>query len=397
VALFDEPASWQGRLVQTHILHRLMRRFAAGTRQDLLVCARLLQRAPDAARCKLLLRGFEEAFQGRPLGNLPDELAEALAKHGGASTVLGLRQNRPEAVEKALLVLANDKADAGERLQYVQIFGEVRQPRSVPALLALVERSRDDGLRSAALTALRQYDDVQVGTTVVQLYSQFSTDVRDTAQTMLASRSTWALGFLEAIDQGKIDPKTVPLDVARQLTVHRDERVAKLVAKHWGKLEGATTGEMKQQLERLEGVLRAGTGSPYPGRKLFKDVCAKCHKLFNDGATVGPDLTTYKRDDVANMLVHIVNPSAELREGFGTLLVTTKDGRLMTGILVEKDNQVLVLRGADGQNVTVRQDQVEEATAQKRSLMPEDLLKPFSDQQVRDLFAYLRSTQPLND
>jgi len=33
----------------------------------------------------------------------------------------------------------------------------------------------------------------------------------------------------------------------------------------------------------------------------------------------------------------------------------------------------------------------------KKSLMPEGLLRDLTDQQVRDLFAYLRSTQPLND
>src|SRR6202043_3737567 len=110
LTLFDDPAVWRLRLVQTHLLHRLMRRFAAaGTRKDLLTCARLLHLSPDAARSKLLMRGFEEAFQGRPLGNLPAELAEALAKHGGDSIILGLRQNKPAAVDKALAVLADDK------------------------------------------------------------------------------------------------------------------------------------------------------------------------------------------------------------------------------------------------------------------------------------------------
>ena len=32
-----------------------------------------------------------------------------------------------------------------------------------------------------------------------------------------------------------------------------------------------------------------------------------------------------------------------------------------------------------------------------QSLMPEGILKTLSDQQIRDLFAYLRSTQPLAD
>jgi putative membrane-bound dehydrogenase-like protein len=398
LSLFEDSEIWRLPLVQTHILHRLMRRYAAaGTRKDLLTCARLLRLAPDAEHSKRLLRGFEEAFHGRPLGNLPAELAEALAKYAGSSVVLGLRQGRPDAVEKALKVIADDKADAGERLQYVQILGEVKQEKAMPVLLGVVENTRDDGLRMAALTALQPYDDPAIARAVVRLYGSFNDDARDVAHTLLASRKVWALTLLEAVDRGTIDRAALPVEVVRKLTAHRDDRIARLVAKHWGKVDGATTAEMKQELTRLEGVLRRGNGSPYPGKKLFLNSCGKCHTLFDQGGKIGPDLTTFKRDDIANMLLHVVNPSAEIREGFEMYQVETKDGRLLSGLLVDKDNQVVVLRGADGQSVTVRQTQIEEMAAQKKSLMPEGLLKNLSEQQVRDLFAYLRSTQPLND
>jgi putative heme-binding domain-containing protein len=300
-------------------------------------------------------------------------------------------------VDKALAVIADDKADANQRLQYVQILGEVNQPRAVPVLLGLVEHSRDDALRMAALTALEQYNDPAIGSAVVRLYGQFNDDVRDVARTLLVSRKVWALELVEAVDQGRIDQAAVPAETVRKLTAYKDERIARLVSKHWGKVEGATTAEMQQEIVRLGAVLRGGSGSPYPGKKLFGNSCGKCHTLFGQGGKVGPDLTTFKRDDIGNMLLQVVNPSAEIREGYETYQVETKDGRLLTGLLADKDNQVVVLRGADGQNVTVRQEQIEEMAAQKKSLMPEGLLKGLSDQQVRDLFAYLRSTQPLND
>jgi putative heme-binding domain-containing protein len=396
--LFEDPAVWKLPMVQTHLLHRLMRRFAqAGSRKDLLVCARLLELAPDAAASKKLLRGFEEAFQGRPLGSLPPELAAALAKYGGESVVLGLRQNKPAAVEKALAVLADDRADNSERLQYIQIFGEVRQPRCVPALLHIVEGTRDDALRIAALTALPQYGEEEVGRRVLRMHGKLSDDARAVAMTLLSGRKAWARLLLEAVDKGEIDRAALPADAVRRLTVFRDERISGLIKKLFGEVEGATTAQMQQEVARLEGVLRGGTGSPYRGKKLFNDTCARCHKLFGQGGQVGPDLTTFRRDDMANMLLHIVNPSAEIREGYETMLVSTTDGRVLTGVVVEKDNQVVVLRGADAQNVTVLLTQIEEMAAQRKSLMPEGLLKDLKEQQVRDLFAYLRSTQPLNE
>ena len=76
-------------------------------------------------------------------------------------------------------------------------------------------------------------------------------------------------------------------------------------------------------------------------------------------------------------------------------MVTTKDGRTLTGFLADKDKQVIVLRGVDGASIVVPQSEIQEMKAAGVSLMPEGLLSGLNDEQVRDLFAYLRSTQPL--
>jgi putative heme-binding domain-containing protein len=66
----------------------------------------------------------------------------------------------------------------------------------------------------------------------------------------------------------------------------------------------------------------------------------------------------------------------------------------LTGVLAEADKNVVVLRGGDGKELTLARDAIEEMKPTKTSIMPEGLLKDLSEQQVRDLFAYLRSTQP---
>jgi putative heme-binding domain-containing protein len=202
---------------------------------------------------------------------------------------------------------------------------------------------------------------------------------------------------LEAVDAGKLKREDIPADVLRRMTMHRDDRIGQLVGKHWGKIQGATTAEMQKRIGHWQQVVTSGTGSPYPGKKLFEATCAKCHTLFGRGGFIGPDLTSYKRDDIASMLLHIVNPSAEIREGFETFLVLTDDGRALTGFLLDQDNQIVVLRGADGQDTSIPRKRIEDMKAIPQSLMPEGLLDSLSAQQVRDLFAYLRSSQPLND
>ena len=75
--------------------------------------------------------------------------------------------------------------------------------------------------------------------------------------------------------------------------------------------------------------------------------------------------------------------------------VETKDERSLTGFLVARDPKLVVLRGLDGQNITLDPANILELKAAGMSLMPEGLLDPLSEQQIRDLFAYLRGTQPL--
>jgi putative heme-binding domain-containing protein len=152
---------------------------------------------------------------------------------------------------------------------------------------------------------------------------------------------------------------------------------------------------MQTKIQHLGEVIRAGQGNPYSGQKLFNVACASCHTLFARGGKVGPDLTAYQRGDLDTMLLHIVNPSAEIREGYENMLIETKDERSLNGFLVERDANVVVLRGPDGQNLTIDQKNIAELRAAGISLMPEGLLDTLNDQQVRDLFAYLRSTQPL--
>ncbi len=396
--MFSGSEPWRLPMVEKHILERLMRRYAqAGKQENLLTCAKLLRLAPGANQAGRLMKGFEQAYAGRPLANLPDELIKALADRGGGSLALRMRQGQGDAVEQALKVIADDKADAKQRLTLVQILGEVKHPGSVPVLLQVISRPGDDRLHEAALSALLPFDDPAIGAKVVLLHNSFSKDTRGVAQSLLASRKTWTRQLLQAVHAGTIDKKTIALDLVRKMTVHKDDAIAELIHKHWAKVQGATTAQMQKQIENYLEVIRKGNGSPYAGKKLFAATCAKCHTLFGKGGFIGPDLTSAKRDDLPNMLLSIVNPSAEIREGFETYLVRTLDGRALTGFLIEQDNRIVVLRNAEGIDITLAKKSIEHMRIIPQSIMPEGLLTGLSDQQIRDLFAYLRSTQPLND
>ncbi|MFO0871795.1 MAG: PVC-type heme-binding CxxCH protein [Pirellulales bacterium] len=394
--LFADPAVWQLPLVREHLIGRLMRRYAAtGARKDLLSCARLLEQAPNDESRKALMAGFEEAYQGRSLAGLPAELVTAITKAGGASLPLRLRQGEAAALADALRLIGDDKADGRLRRQLVEVLGQVPQAGSIPSLLQLAAATKDESLRIATLTSLQSYDDPRIGQTLVGLLANLPRDSRSVACSVLAARPAWTLELLAAVAAGRVARDTLsPADV-KKLLLRPDPSVAMKVKELFGEVQGATTAEMRVQVERLNEVILAGSGNPYNGKQLYVASCGKCHRLFEEGGRIGPDLTSYKRDDLRRMLLNVVNPSAEIREGFENYVAVTGDGRTLNGFIVEQDQQVVTLRGADGQTLVLSRDDLEDLRAVPVSLMPEGLLKELSDQQIRDLFAYLRATQPL--
>ena len=125
-----------------------------------------------------------------------------------------------------------------------------------------------------------------------------------------------------------------------------------------------------------------------------KASCGKCHELFSEGGQIGPDLTPYNRTKIRDMLLAIVRPSVEVREGYENHMVITNDGQVITGLKIEANDQLVILRGVDGQSHSIPNDNIEEISASKQSLMPTGLLDDLTDDEIRDLFSYLVSTTP---
>ncbi|MFN9551361.1 MAG: hypothetical protein ACK56Q_13875 [Pirellulaceae bacterium] len=90
-------------------------------------------------------------------------------------------------------------------------------------------------------------------------------------------------------------------------------------------------------------------------------------------------------------------PNLEVREGYQSFAALTEEDVLLVGFIESDLGDELVLKGVDGQAHGLRRSQLKSLTPQTQSLMPEGLLDALSSDQVRDLLAYLRSSQPLHD
>jgi len=142
---------------------------------------------------------------------------------------------------------------------------------------------------------------------------------------LLVSRKPWTRLLLDAVETGQVNARDLPLDLVRRMTMHKDDDIAASSPSTGAKWQGATTARCKNRSPAFEHVIRKAKAR-LPGKKHFLATCAKCTRS-RPGRQHRPELTTYKRDDLSTMLLHIVNPSAEIREGFETHLVVTGHGR----------------------------------------------------------------------
>ncbi|MEZ6074374.1 MAG: c-type cytochrome [Pirellulaceae bacterium] len=228
-------------------------------------------------------------------------------------------------------------------------------------------------------------------------FAQFPVDVRPAFFDMLLSRSDWARELVDAIANGAIASADVPNDVAQQLRTHSDSAIASLAVQHLGEGAKLKPADAQQRIEQVRDVLGEGTGNPYAGEALFMERCAACHKLFFKGGNVGPDLTPYQRGNLDTLLVSVISPSLEIREGFEYMTLITVDGRILTGFVVDQDNQIITLRVKAGEDIRIERKDVEDIAPVGRSLMPDGVLDGMTDQQLRDFFAYLRISQPITN
>ena len=395
--MFDSPQIWQRPLTAQHIAERLMKRYAlAGSRADLIQAARLLKAAPDRNTAERMLKGFEEAFQGRSLAGIPDELAAALAATGGGSLALRFRQAQPEAVAEALRIVADTSAAPAARIPLIEICGQLRQPQLLNTLLKLAATEQQPGVLAAAFTALQNYDNPEIAATVASRLPQLTGDAALAAESLLASRAAWTEQLLAAVTAGKVPAERLSPAAIRRMQLHDNPRIKSTLESLNLAAAGLTASQVQAETAAVMAALSTGSGNPRAGKQLYMQNCGRCHLLFEEGGRIGPDLTPFARDNLERILASVINPSIEIREGFENHLLVTTDGRILNGFLVERDSQVVILKGVDGQNVLVKQDEIEELRVVPQSVMPEGTLKALTEQQLRDLFAYLRSTQPVN-
>jgi putative heme-binding domain-containing protein len=133
-------------------------------------------------------------------------------------------------------------------------------------------------------------------------------------------------------------------------------------------------------------------GDAVKGAAIFRRpeiACLTCHRVGDEGGQVGPRLDSIgSAQPLETLIGMIIEPQRELTEGYESLRVTTKQGKVLVGIIAAGNDSELVLRDPAGKEHTIANADIV-SREMIGSLMPAGLTDGLSNDELRDLFAYL--------
>ncbi len=342
-----------------------------------------------------VLRGMHQALQGRRAVAAPAGWSAVYRKLSASkdaevrekALVLSVLFGDPLALAELRKTAADAKAPEATRRTALQTLVEKRAEGTVALLRELLA---DRKLRGQAIRGLATFDYPQTPALLLKQYGGLTAPEKADAVATLASRPAYALALLDALERKQFSRADVPAHAARQLLALKDKRVTDKLNKVWGSTR--PTSADKQKL--LTGYLALVTpvklkkADRARGRLVFARSCASCHKLFDEGGTLGPDLTGGQRANPEYVLSKVLDPSAVVALDYQVTIVTTGTGRIISGIVKAENERVLTIQ-TPTETVRLAKSDLEDRQKTTQSIMPEGQLAALSQAEVRDLIAYL--------
>ena len=168
---------------------------------------------------------------------------------------------------------------------------------------------------------------------------------------------------------------------------HKDEAIRKRAEASFKDLK--PSDRMKVYDECKESVL-ALQGDAQNGHAVFQKSCITCHTFAAEGKLVGPDLTGIRNQPADVILLHIVVPEYEINPIYTCYNVETKSAGAYTGLLGAETPTTITLLMAQGIEQKIPRAEIATITTSRLSLMPQELEKTMTQQELADLLAFLK-------
>jgi putative heme-binding domain-containing protein len=298
-----------------------------------------------------------------------------------------------ELSKQARKTACRDDAQIGTRLSSIALVGEAGENDSGAILLSLITPKEPTEVQVAAVRACGQLDDQELLKVLVtrERWRGYLPSVREAVLATLISERRYLSILFDALERGDI--QTWSLEPARRnlLMQNKDEA---LRARAVALFRNQGSEDRQKVYDDYKSVLSL-PATAKNGHEVFKRVCTQCHTHHGEGVAVGPDLTGMQNQPAEALILHILIPSYEIVPGYTSYDVETKDGRLLSGLIASESATSITLKRSMGVMDSILRDNIASISSTGLSLMPDELEKTMTRQELADLIAFLKGQDSL--
>jgi putative heme-binding domain-containing protein len=307
------------------------------------------------------------------------------------ATTIALWWKDGKAVESARQIVADPGAPIEARLSLARTLGDAKAAGNIPAFAALAaDTNVPIRLRQVAIDAIGASGGEK---DIVELYARLPAEMKPAAINTL-TRTLGGAGLLI----GAIEKKAIPLtdlttNHARSIQALGNDKTTARLEEVWGTIKNTRDPERVKIVDKMRKVVDTGKGDAAAGWKVFEARCAQCHTIYGKGGSLGPDLTGVGRDDVTAILTNVIDPNLVIGKPYYVNVARLKDGDVVSGLLAEESETQVVLKDQT-RTINIPRSNLEKLSVQEISFMPEGLEQQMSEQEFRDLVAFLLTREP---
>jgi putative heme-binding domain-containing protein len=263
--------------------------------------------------------------------------------------------------------------DAALQFETVRMLNEHPDNRRVPLLLEVAGNNRlGEAIRAHALLGVAEQSQTSLDALLAFAASDQSALRAEALRALTGAKLTEAQQ--QQVAKVSKDPATGDL-AARVL--------GQPFAKDRPKVEDTAAW-----LKRLDGPADAAAGQRVFFHPRLAN-CARCHRVDGRGADVGPDLSDIGRTERRHILESILQPSLIVAPHYQTWSILTNDGKSYTGMLMKTVLDDYTYVDPQGKLFKLNTRNIAELQPVATSIMPNGLADLLTDQELRDLMAYL--------
>lgn len=290
--------------------------------------------------------------------------------------------------------LAEPTGDAAVRAAAAKALATLDPTGSVdPILAALTDTRSPNGLRDACAAVLGTIHDPSAYPAMVTAIRLAPQTVQRSLAIAMSGSKDGGEALLGAVGAGKASPRLLTDRLVRsRLEAAKVENLEKRLAELTKGIPDVDAAVQKLIDDRRKAFARSESKfSAKRGAAIFTKNCAACHKIGNNGNTIGPQLDGVGKRGVDRIVEDILDPSRNVDGAFRYSILTLDDGDVVTGLQRRVEGQTIVFADSTGKEFSVPTAKIKKRTESQLSLMPSNFGEIVPENEFYDLLAYLLS------